>query len=445
MGQRETSRNENSPAGAPDSSPAPRSSGGGPARSTTVLRGINSTVVLRAIRLHKPLSRAGIARRTGLSRPTVNEVIEQLLDAGFVHEVDDTEPRRPGRRGKLLAFRADTAHVVGLDIGEKTVRALLCDLEGKVLASDWGLPSTGDAKQILSAVRGAISSVLTQTGLPRSAVRAIGAATPGVIDPVSGAVTLAPQLAGWEGTHLHDELQRTFDCPVVVEGVVRAALVGESARGLAAGCRNVAFIYLGTGVASAFMVDGHVYRGTNGAAGEIGFLPVSPTVPPEERHGFGSFEYAVGETAFARLGNARAREPDGEGLRRAAGPSGYVDARAVFAAAEEHDPAACQIVEQISDEIAKGIASVALVLDPELIVLGGELSLAGPLLRDPIVRTIGRLIPNPPRIEVSALGPEGVALGAMRLGLELAEEELFNFELRPLGKRSSTGEEAALW
>lgn len=424
------------------SPPAPARRRPWPANSPAVLRNINASVVLHAIRHHAPLSRAEVARRTGLSRPTVNEVVQQLMDVGYVRQTEPNHEtqreRRPGRRGQLLAFRADAGYALGLDIGGTKIQAVISDLNGDVLATERRVPPVGDAKRTLSAVRWTVSSVLKKGRVPRASLRAVAAATPGVIDPVTGSVSLAPQLPGWEGTHLLEELQRSFQCPVVVEGEVRAALIGEAAWGVAKGHRHVAFIHLATGIGSAIMIDRAIYRGTYGAAGEIGFLPVSPPVPPGAPPNFGALEYAAGGTAFARLGKAAAERQGGEALRRLAGGSERVDARVVCEAAAEGDVAAQTIVAQLSQEIARGVASVGLVLDPELIVIGGGLSQAGLILLEPITRALERLVPRPPRVELSALGADGVAFGALRLALDLVEDQLFNFEQRPLNGVPST-------
>lgn len=411
------------------------------ARSPRVLRSINAGVVLRAIRLHEPVSRAEVARKTGLSRPTVNEVVQQLIDVGYVEQTQVEQgvgqPRRPGRPPvQLLRFRADAGYVLGLEIGGTKVRAVLSDLNGTILARERRVPQVGDPKATLAAIRRTARSVLRKAGVALESVRGVGAATPGVIDPETGCVYLAPQVSGWEGTHLLDELQGWFDCPVVVEGEVRAALIGESTSGLAQGYKDVAYLYLGTGVGAAIMIGGQVYRGQHGTAGEIGFLPVCPRVPADAPPGFGVFEYAVGGTAFARLGRSIADRPgEGDALRRMAGESGEVGARVVFRAAAEGDPAALRIVDTISRDIARGVASVALVLDPQLIVLGGGLAQAGAPLLDRIVVALRDLVPRQPRVVLSGLGVDGVVLGALRLGLDVAEQQLFDFAQRPLGGR----------
>src|SRR5438874_6252483 len=165
-----------------------------PAGSPGLLRRLNSAAVLHAVREDGPVSRADIARVTGLSKPTVNAAVEILLEQGYVNERDDelASPPRPGRRPRLLRFASGLGHVLGIDIGANKVLVLVADLAGQVLATE---RRKSDPEAVLELVEEAAAAALEAAGVTN--LKSVGVGTPGVVDPVSGRVTLAPQLAGW--------------------------------------------------------------------------------------------------------------------------------------------------------------------------------------------------------------------------------------------------------
>ena len=176
-----------------------------PPGSPQLLRRLNSAAVLRAIRADGPISRAELARATRLSKPTVNAAVELLLEAGYLTEqlADvDAQERRPGPRARLLSFRGDLGHVLGIDIGANKVLVAVADLGGEVLGTVRRRTSARDrqaADSLLDLVGAATDEALADAGVERDTVQAVGVGTPGVVDPGSGRVTLAPQLGGCWG------------------------------------------------------------------------------------------------------------------------------------------------------------------------------------------------------------------------------------------------------
>ena len=402
-----------------------------PADSPSLLRRMNSAHVLEVIRERGPISRAQLARETGLSKPTVNEVVERLLDATYVEEAapaDGLRPRRPGPRGRLLRFRADLGHVVGVDIGADTALALVADLSGRILARERRAVS-GQARAgqdpLLREVRATARAALRAAGLGADGLRAVGVGTPGVVDPASGRITLAPQLAGWEGLALGPRLQRTFGCPVVVDNETHVSLLAETWRGAAQDVRDAVYVQVGVGIGGAVLVNGELYRGATGAAGEIGYLAGDGDGAPE--HGAGPFEWAAGARAYARLGARAAARPRAGALLRelAGGDPAAVTAQTVFAAAALGDAAAQEVVTELTRRLARGVAGFVTALNPELVIVGGGVANAGSALLEPLEAGVRALVPVPPRIELSRLGDESVALGAVRLAADVADASLF--------------------
>ncbi len=396
--------------------------------SPGAVRRINRARVLEVIRLEGPLTRPEVVQRTGLSKVTVREVCDGLLVEGLVEErPPDVERRRgPGRPASQLAFRADLGHVLGIDVGADKVLVLLADLGGRVVASHrvaLGTDRRPRRDEVLAIVDEAVDAVRVQAGGDQASLRVAVVGTPGVVDPDTGVISLAPQIDGWDGTLLAQELGRRLPCQTLAENEVQLAVVGERWRGAAYDLDAVVYLQLGIGVAAGIVVRGELHRGSAGGAGEIGYLPVRGAAEPPD--GYGPFEWSAGGRAFARHGEEAARRPEGARLLAlAGGDAARIDARIVFAAAAEGEPAALAIIAEVADRIAHGVATLACVLNPAVVVVGGGLSNAGSMLLGPLRERVNRLVPLPPEIVLSRLGERAVALGALRLALEAAHAQL---------------------
>jgi predicted NBD/HSP70 family sugar kinase len=397
-----------------------------PAGSPALLRRLNSAAVLHAVREQGPISRAALARATGLSKPTVNAAVEFLLDQGYVNE-DGQAARtpRPGRRPRLLRFASDLGHVLGIDIGANKVLALVADLAGEVLAAERRKSDARGRRALLALVEDAARAALAAARVPGHGLQAVGVGTPGIVDPASGRVSLAPQLPGWEGIELAAELAPAFGCPVVADNEVRLALLAERWRGAAVEIDDALYVQIGVGIGGGVLFGGEVYRGASGAAGEIGYLPLFEKEEPGG--GLGPFEHAAGGTAFARLARRAAAARPSALLELAGGDQDAIDAETVFAAAAAGDEAATEVLEELLDRLARGIAAAVIVLNPATLIVGGGVSRAGERLREPLDRRIRTLVPAPPRVILSRLGDEAVALGAVRFALQEVEQRLFDF------------------
>jgi predicted NBD/HSP70 family sugar kinase len=240
---------------------------------------------------------------------------------------------------------------------------------------------------------------------------------------------LAPQIAGWDGSKLADDLRDLAPCPIVIENEANLALLAEQWLGGAKDSRDVVLVQVGVGIGSALLIGGQIYRGNGGAAGEIAYLTVGSVgddSPPEGLEG--SFEWIAGGNAYRRYGSLAAARGGGEKLARLAGGDPLnVTARTVFDAAAQNDRVALEIVSLLVGRLSRGIADMVTILNPELVLIGGGISGAGELILEPIREAVQRLSPNPPLIALSQLGIEGTALGAVRRSIEIADEQIFFF------------------
>src|SRR5262249_52380374 len=175
---------------------------------------------------------------------------------------------------------------------------------------------------LLARVRQAVTATLRSAGIARSKLLGVGVSVPGIIDPATGLLSLAPSLPGWDGLPVAAKLAPEFPCPVFANCDLHLANIAERAFGAAKDAGDAIYIHLGAGIGLGILMHGEPYLGSDGAAGQIGFLPVGETdVPPHS--GFGLFEWAAGSSAFERLARrAIAKAPRSSRLRQLAGRHG---------------------------------------------------------------------------------------------------------------------------
>jgi predicted NBD/HSP70 family sugar kinase len=394
------------------------------------MRRINAARVLREIRHAGAMSRADLARATGLSKPTITNVVEQLCASGQVQRVAASATELPvGRRPQLYELCADARRVVGIDIGGDKLVVVVASMEGEVLNTrrrDTARLSSRSPARMLALVRETTTALLADSRVDMGDLLAVGVGTPGVVSS-EGVVTLAPQLRGWEGLDLGAAFREMFSCPVHVEREVTLSLLAEQWIGVAQDLDDALFVQLGVGVGAALLLGGQAYRGADGGAGEIGLMPSGPRPKSQSTGGaaFGPFESATGGAALAREGAAAARSRGGSRLLAlAGGDPDAVTAAMVFASAADGDKTAMKILDRAIDVLAEGIAGLVCALNPSAVILSGGLSRAGEQLRAPLEQRVAAQVPFPPKFVISTVGDEGVALGAARRVIQALDSEL---------------------
>ncbi|TPQ18455.1 ROK family transcriptional regulator [Streptomyces sporangiiformans] len=376
-----------------------RLTGGDP----SLLRRINSAVVLHALRATDFATLTEITRVTGLSRPTVEGVVEGLVEAGLVVETaaEEGAARRQGRPARRYRFRAEAGHLLGLDVGPHQVAVLLADLDGRILGTTAKeVDETASADERLDRLRAAVAELLRRAGVARGSLRAVGVGTPGIVE-ADGTVRLGTALPEWTGLPLGERLRRSFKCPVLVENDANAAAVAEHWKGAATESDDVVFVLAGLSPGAGSLIGGRLHRGYGGAAGEIGAL-----------HLLG--REATPETLLSTTG---------EPLH----PLDEQAVAAVFAQAREGDQRARAAVDRFMQRLVHDVAALVLALDPELVVIGGWAAGMDGVL-EPLRKELARYCLRPPRVVLSLLGEAAVATGALRLALDHVEEQLFAVE-----------------
>jgi predicted NBD/HSP70 family sugar kinase len=373
---------------------------------------MNARTILERIQRTGPVSRAQVARDSGLSKPTVSLGLTALLDAGLVREVGRSSGR-PGPSAVLYELNPSAGWVAGIDVGRRRVRAALADITGAVVARRDEPARASSARTLIGQIGSITHGLAASAGIGWDQVHHVTVGSPGVFEPTRGTVTLAPNLPGWGRQGLLLRLRDELGGRIGVENDVNLAAEGERWRGLARDVRNFGFISVGTGVGMGLVLDGTLYRGASGAAGEVGYLPIGADPYDRQVRRRGAFEEAINGAAVVRA----ARE---------AGMAGARSAEKVFALARRGDPLAGRVVEDEARRLALGLAVVTAVVDLELIILGGGVGGNADLLLAPVERELRALSPLRPRLAVSALGEDAVLQGALATALAVAQTRLFD-------------------
>jgi predicted NBD/HSP70 family sugar kinase len=381
---------------------------------------MNARVVLDALRETGALPVTEIVAATGLSRPTVDAVIDDLVRLGWLAEADAAEPSRRsrGRPGRLIAFRADAGHVLGIDIGERKARAAVADLRGEIVAErrhDFAADDGGP--QRLAAARRLARRVLRDAGVERMELLAACVGVTGGVDARAGEILFSSAFRGLEGPAVRQAMERTLGRPVVLENDCNLAVLGERWRGEAQGVDDAICILAAERLGAGILVGAQLVRGHGGIAGEVPFRGAYA-----EHHG------AEGIAAVARTRGAELVAGGGDGLlaKLAAGDPARVAAETVFDAARAGDAAAKEIVAAALEDAGQAIVTMALVLNPEVVVVGGGVAASGDLIAEPLRRRLAQMVRMPPRLEVSALGDRGALLGAIRHALDEVEPRVLD-------------------
>ncbi|MCQ4082325.1 ROK family transcriptional regulator [Streptomyces sp. RB6PN25] len=394
-----------------------------------VLRSFNERTLLEALRAAGTSSRAELARTTGLSKPTVSAALANLERAGLVRQTGEVS-RSQGRGRAAVLYEANPAagFVVGVDVGREWIRAAAADLDGTIVGRR-DAPNT--ARTASAMVRGAARlarTVVEETGLDWAQVVHTVVGSPGVTDPGTHRVRYAANLPGWGRSGLFERLRDELGTGLDVVNDANLAALGEYAVGAGQGSRLFAYLWIGTGLGAGLVADGKLFRGGHGAAGEIGYLPMSPLPVENEASADrgtqaeaaarrGTLEGAVSADAVVRLAHAM-------------GMTGARSAKDVFAAARAADAVACRVVEHEAGRLAHAVAALAAVVDPELVVLGGGIGRNTDLLLGPLRSTLRDLTPLRPRVVPSALGDDAVLLGAVATAADVARDRVFNSRVR---------------
>ena len=384
--------------------------------TASTMRRINRSAILDIIRRNSPISRSAIARKLGLSLPTVMRVMEDLMEEDLVRLQGTIESTgRPGRPKPLIEFNADAYAIIGVDLGGTKMFGTIADLGGKVQDEIYINHNEEGPSDAFERLVQLIRSLAESPRAEGQRLRGIGVGAPGLTTVPEGIVSWAPSLQ-WREFPLQDALAERFDVPVFVENDVNLAALGEWGFGAGRGTQSLVTIAIGTGIGAGIVIDGALHRGHHQAAGEIGYL--LPDLEHLGRHyeGFGALESLASGTGIAE--RARRIAPADVGSRD------ELTAEDVFCAARDGVPWAQRVVDETVDYLSLAIANVQSLFDPEVIVLGGGVAQSADLLIQPILERLNGATLVPPNLVPSELGRRAAVMGAIMMVLNATTDRI---------------------
>jgi len=365
--------------------------------------------IMEFARSHTAVTRPVLADRLGVSLPTVSVAVRELLDAEVLVE-DGYLKSSGGRRARVLRLNPDFLHSLGLSVSVSGVRGVLADLSGRIIEerySEWEAGATRDAVlETLFAVTGA---------LLEAAVRepaGIGCGISGLVRRMDGVSMRFPHVEDWREVPVGAMLEERFGLEAFLDNDVNASTLAELRFGSGRGLENFLYAFIGRGIGLGIVVNGRLYRGASGNAGELGHLAMGPDGVLCHCGNYGCLETVAGPEAVL----AEVRQALDSGAVSSIDAGGEINIMSVLAAAEAGDRLAENVIGRAAEHLGRMFANMANLFDPEVIIVGGLLTRASDKIMAALRRVFdSRVLPSiAPTVElkVSPLGDTAGALGA---------------------------------
>ncbi len=374
--------------------------------SRELLRDLNSSLLIELVRESRPISRADLARQSGLSAATVSNIVAQLIERGILVEVA-IAPANGGRPPVLLDIDASGGYVIGIKLRGDGLTTVVCDLDSQVVASiETAVSLVANPAAAVKAIEAETAKALKRAGVPRSKVLGVGIGLSGVVDSREGICRFS-HLLQWRDVELVKPLRSSLDLPVWIDHDINALAVAEKWSGDALAHRNFVTLSVGRGIGLGIVIDRAPYRGATGSAGELGHMIVEPGGPRCGCGRAGCLEALVGEDAIragvgARLGREISRDE-------------------LIDLTTSEDPTTVEVVANAGRTLGTAVANMITLLNPELLLISGEGTELGGTYLDPVVAAVrdqtfadqGRHV----EVKIQSWGDEAWAVGAATLVL----------------------------
>jgi glucokinase-like ROK family protein len=380
------------------------------------LRELNRGRVIDALRGRGTASRAEIARATGLSRSTVSSIVSDLIEAGLLTEQAEATGVAHGEAGGrppvLLSLNPSAGLAVGVDFGHSHLRVAVSDLSHEVLAESWReLDVDHSAEEGLDAAAKLVDDVLKEAKADRKGVIGVGMGLPGPINRTTGAVGSSSILPGWVGVNAAMEMESRLGLPVRVENDANLGALAEFVWGSGRGHTDVVYIKLASGVGAGLLFGGRLHQGAGGTAGEIGHIPAQNGTAICRCGSRGCLETVASARAIAeQVGASRGEE---------------VSPRDLLELISKGDPAASRLIGEAGREIGVALAELCNLVNPNCVIIGGDLSAAGEVITEPVLESIRRYAiasaAEDVKVVAGVLGERAELLGALALVLHATD------------------------
>ena len=378
---------------------------------TSLSRQISLKTVFRTIVENGAISRAELARRTGLSKQTTSEIVRELIQDGWLQPVGHTQGKK-GRSALNYDVNGKRGHVLAADLGGTSLTVAVADLSGAIIDERQVATDPRGGHHVVDQVSQTCRDLLVAAGIERQTVVCGAIGVPGAYDAVSDRLRLASNIANLGDIPMAQSLSAGLGVPVFVENDVTNAAKGELWRGRGQNLDTFVFLAIGTGIGLGIVSGRRIVRGARGAAGEIAFLPIGGD-PFDSRHFHnGALESVIGSTALMQR-------------YRASGGSGAETVAELFELLAQGDHHATMLLDEMGRSLAVALSAVCAIVDPELIITGGSIGARKELV-DRIRTALPQCTPAPVDLEISDLGAQASILGAVSTALDQVHALLFD-------------------
>jgi glucokinase-like ROK family protein len=388
------------------------------------VKNINKHAVLDLIRFTPGgVSRADLAQRMIISRAAVTIIINDLMDSGLIQETESRNSSS-GRPPIILEINPSFGYVAGIDMGATHLSIILTNFGAQVIDEvEFPYPINRGPELCLPDVDKHLKELLAKNNLQLSDISAIGLDVPGPIVAEAGIVLAPPIMPGWDRFPIRETLEKLWNRPVALTNDAEAGALGEWAFGAGRGESDLAYIKVGTGIGAGLLLDGRIYRGATGSAGEIGHLTMIENGPLCNCGNNGCLEALAGGQAIAR----QAQEAVLRGERTILSsmhPENKITAQDVASAAQRGDLVAQRIVSEAGSYLGVALAGLVNLFNPGMVVVGGGIAQIGDLFLQPVRNAVmRRSLPAAARtvkITTAVLGHRSSSIGAAVEALSIA-------------------------
>lgn len=372
-----------------------------------LMKSVNKSIILNKIRTSEPISRAQIAKDTSLTPPTVSSIVKELMEQGLVSE-SELGHSSGGRKPTMLHINTNAFYVIGIDAGPETVEGVLTDLSGEILYRTSSLLKksiTND--QFIAILKETTNTIFQLSNIDQDKIIGIGIAMHGVVDINTGTSLVAPIL-NLRNIPIKEELEKEFNLTIKVENDARAMALGEYWFGGHGDVDSMVAVNIGRGVGAGIVMDGKLYHGALGIAGEIGHMTIDMNGSLCECGNRGCLQTLVSGPAIA----ARAS-------KQIPGNGSVLSGKEVFEQAQRNDPFSIELLYETGAIIGVGLVNLIHLVNPSKIVLGGGVMKSEKFILSAILESIERramtAVAKQTSVMVTKLGDEATLLGAVSL------------------------------
>jgi len=378
---------------------------------------INKSKILELVK-NRSTSRAEMADILNISRPAVTKNVNTLIEVGLIKEgrLEDSES---GRKPLLLEFNKTFGYVLGINVRSKIIQIVLADLMGNILDKEIIDIGNNDSFEVYEQIKKSIIHLIDRKEIKLEEVLSVGISSPGINDLKSGGYVLNPFIKHWNRLNLVKKLKADLDLDSVVFNDVDISVMGERLKGNAKECNDFAYLKLWDGFAARYIIGGRMHHGVNNAAGEIGFMVLDEKFLQKQLNTTGKLESIITNSGISDMYKQYASQKN-----ICVNDKDEFDIKEIIKLKENGNAAADITINKLITYISMVIINICTVIDPELIILGGDLINVDDVFIDNIVKTINNNFPFPPKIVRAALGEESEIIGCISVALEEANKKL---------------------